>query len=155
MLLILPAWLIGCQPAPTESVTHQEEAEIAQTVGDRFGEVATATSNLEFDRLLDLYQNSEALTYVARGEITRSHEAFSEIFDAQFGRVTGAALEFSNRHVDVLSRDVVVVTANYQFTAALDTGDTGSSSGTFTCIFVNRDGVWEIQHSSHTFPASG
>lgn len=152
--LAVSALLMGCQPSSNEPMTFQEEAEIAQAVGDLFAEVATATSNLQLHRLLDHYRESEDLTYVARGRVTRSFGPFSELFDAQFRGISGAQLEFSNEHIDVLSRNAVVVTAEFKFTATLETGDAGGSSGTFTCIYVLRDGAWKIQHSSHTFPAN-
>jgi hypothetical protein len=146
---------LGCQPAPEQPLTPGEEARIAEVVGDRFEEIATATNELEFDRLLGFYSAGEDLTYVARGRVTRSYAAFAELLRAQFAGVTGANLSFSEKYVDVLSREVVVVTALYQFSATVSTGDTAGSSGTFTCVYVLRDGVWEIQHSSHTFAVAG
>lgn len=152
---LLFAAYLGCYPAPEEPLTPSEVASIAETVGERFEEIATATNGLDFDRLLGFYSPRDDLTYVARGRVTRSYAAFAELVRAQFTGVSGAALDFSEKHVDVISREVAVVTAQYQFSATLDTGDTAGSSGTFTCVYVLRDGVWWIQHSSHTFLAAG
>ncbi len=143
---------LACQSVSGQDLTPAERARIAEAVGERFEEIATATNNLEFERLLGFYSRRDDLTYVARGRVTRSYDAFAELLRSQFSGVASATLRFSEKHVDVLSRDVVVVTAPYQFSATFDTGGTAGSSGTFTCVFVLRDGMWEIQHSSHTFP---
>lgn len=142
---------LGCQPAGEQPLTPAETAAIAETVADRFEEIATATNNLQFDRLLALYGEGDDLTYVARGRVTRSYTAFAELLRAQFSGVTAAKLSFWDRHVDVLSREVVVITAPYEFSASSSAGRIGGSSGTFTCVYVLRDGEWKIQHSSHTF----
>lgn len=146
---------LACQPRPDQPLTSDEQRTIAETVENLFDEIATATNDLEFDRLLQFYRRSDDLTYVARGRISRSYATFAELLNAQFGAVTGAELRFLEKTVDVVSRDVVVVTALFQFAATLDTGETGRSSGTFMCIYVLRDARWEIQYSSHTFPADG
>lgn len=150
--LVLSTLGLGGQQSVEDGPGPAEQVQIAETVGALFDEIATATNQLEFGRLLGLYQESEELTYVARGRINRSYATFSEIMDAQFGGVTGANLEFTEKYIDVLSSDVAVVTAGFQFTATLVSGDSASSSGTFTCIYVLRNGTWAIQHSSHTFP---
>ena len=146
---------LGCQPRPDQPLTSDEQRTIAETVDSLFDEIAIATNDLEFDRLLQFYRRSDDLTYVAQGRINRSYATFAGLVNAQFGGVTGAELHFLEKIVDVVSRDVVVVTAKFQFAATLDTGETGRSSGTFMCIYVLRDGRWEVQYSSHTFPTGG
>jgi ketosteroid isomerase-like protein len=130
----------------------EERAAIAQTVSARFDEVAEATNTLDFTRLLSLYQESEELTYVSAGRIFRTHATMAELIGSQFRGLAAADLRWIEKHVDVLARDVAVVTSVYEFDATLESGDTTGSAGTFTCVYVQRDGVWEVQHSSHTFP---
>ncbi|UCH62301.1 MAG: nuclear transport factor 2 family protein [Fidelibacterota bacterium] len=133
-------------------MTPERRTAIALTVGQRFTEIAEATNALEFDRLLGQYRESEDLTYVAGGRVTRSHEAFSDIMDAQFGGVTNADLRWRDIFVDVLSPEVAVVTATFEFNATLESGDVARSSGTYMCIYVLHDGRWQIQYSAHSFP---
>jgi hypothetical protein len=132
----------------------EERAAIAQTVSARFDEIAEATNTLDFGRLLSLYQVSDELTYVAAGRINRTHATMAGLIDSQFRGLAVADLRWIEKHVDVLARDVAVVTSVYEFEATLESGGTTGSAGTFTCVYVLRDGVWEIQHSSHTFPQS-
>jgi ketosteroid isomerase-like protein len=133
-------------------IAPEERAAIAQTVSARFNEVAEATNTLDFTRLLALYQESDELTYVSAGRIFRTHATMAGLIDSQFRGLATADLRWIEKHVDVLARDVAVVTSTYEFEGTLETGGTIGSAGTFTCVFVLRDGVWEIQHSSHTFP---
>ena len=91
---------------------------------------------------------------MAAGRINRSYETHQELVESQFGGLAGAQLEWLSTYVDVLSRNVAVVTATYEFTATLPSGRTAGSAGTFMCIYVLDEGGWQIQYSSHTFPAT-
>jgi uncharacterized protein (TIGR02246 family) len=128
---------------------------LADEVGQLFNQIPKATNALDFERLLGYYRESDDLTYVALGRVTHSFAAFSDIMDAQFGGVTEANLQWLDTYVDVLSREVVVATANFEFTAGLEGGNTAQSEGTYTVIYVLRDGKWGIEYSAHTFPVSG
>jgi uncharacterized protein (TIGR02246 family) len=142
----------GCGPGSEHTLTVEERQAVADTVGRLFAQVPEATNALDFDRLLGFYRESDDLTYVARGQVTRSHESFAEIMDAQFGPVAGADLRWLDRYVDVLSHDVAVATATFEFTAMLENGDTARSNGTYMAAYSLRDGEWRIDHSTHTFP---
>jgi len=72
--------------------------------------------------------------------------------DGQLGGAAEADLRWLEKHIDVLSRDVAIATANFDFTMLLQTGDTARSSGTYTAVYVRRDGQWKIEYSVHTFP---
>ena len=143
---------LGCQPASEQLLTPEERDAIANRVGQLFDEIPATTNSLQLDRLLSFYRESDELTYVAGGRVTRSYGAFADIMDAQFGGVVGANLHWLDTHIDVLSRDVAVATANFEFTATLAAGNEAQSSGTYMCIYVLRDGNWRIQYSAHSFP---
>lgn len=125
---------------------------IADTVARLFTGIAEATSTLDIDRLMTYYDDSEALTYVARGEVTRSRVAFEDLVNAQLGGLSGATLRWLNRYVDVLSNEVAVVTATYELTVMLPDGGTAGTTGTYMCIFVRHGGRWQVRYSAHSFP---
>ena len=150
--LLLAGLIVGCQPTSDSVPNADERNAIADTVSQLFDEIAEATNALEFDRLLGNYRASDDLTYVARGQVTRSHESFADLVDAQFRGVTEADLRWIDTHIDVLTSTVAVATTTYEFTAVLETGDTVQSAGTFMCIYVARDGEWKVDYSAHSFP---
>ena len=139
---------VGSAQVPT--VTGQRA--IADTIARLFSSIAEATSAQDIDRLLGYYEESEALTYVAQGRVIRSHEAFSEVLDAQLRGLSGADLRWLETYVDVLSNDVAVATATYEFTATLPDGNSVQSTGTYMCIYVREEGSWRIRYSAHSFP---
>ena len=145
---------LACNPPEEQPLTSDEQAVIAAEVEEVFDGIAVATNGLELDQLLGNYRQSDALTYVARGQINRSFETFQEMVDAQFGGLTESRLEWGTTYVDVLTRDVAVVTAIFEYTATLPSGDSVGSAGTFSCVFVLGERGWQVQHSSHTFPAA-
>jgi uncharacterized protein (TIGR02246 family) len=150
--VLLTTLALACNPAADAPLSLQERQAIADTVQTLFSGIAEATDDLDLDRLLGYYRESDDLTYVANGRINRSHATFREMVNTQFGGLSDSQLEFANTHVDVLSREVAVVTANFEYTATIPSGRAVSSAGTFTCIYVLSEGRWQIQHSSHTFP---
>lgn len=152
--IFLTTLVLACNPPPEQPLTPDKREAIADTVGQLFDGIAEATNTLDLDRLLGFYRESDDLTYVAAGRVSRSYETYQELVEAQFGGLAGAQLEWLGTYTDVLSRDVAVVTATYDFTATLPSGRTAGSAGTFMCIYVLRDGSWQIQYSSHTFPAA-
>lgn len=139
-----------------QTATITGDRAIGDTVTQLFSEIAEATNSLDLDRLLEYYENTEALTYVARGRVTRSHDAFGRMIREQFEGLSGADLRFHHTYVDVLSADVAVATATYEFTASFPNGGSAQSAGTYTCMYVRTDGGWKVRYSIHTFPrASG
>ena len=127
---------------------------IADTVARLFAGIGEATTALDLDRLLSYYEDTEALTYVARGRITRSRAAFADLLDTQLRGLAGADLRWRDIYLDVLSDDVATATATYEFTATLPDGRIIPTAGTYMCIFVRREGRWLVGYSTHTFPAS-
>jgi len=148
LLVIIP----GCHPASEQVLSPDERRAVADEVGQLFQQIPEATNALDFERLLSFYRESEDLTYVARGRVTRSFTAFSEIMDEQFGGVIEANLRWLDTYVDVLSREVVVATADFDFIAGLESGDKARSEGTYMAIYVLREGQWGVEYSAHSFP---
>jgi uncharacterized protein (TIGR02246 family) len=149
---LLTGLSLGFKPAAAQVPSAEARQAITDTVAQLFTEITEATNTLDFDRLLGYYRVSDDLTYVAQGRITRSHRSFAEIMDAQFKGLAGAELRWLDTYVDVLSRDVAVATATFEFTATLPNGDTAQSAGSYMCIYVRHDGRWQIQYSAHSFP---
>ena len=149
LLLILT---VSCRPASDHVLSVAERQAVADTVTQLFNGIAEATNALDFGRLLSFYRESEDLTYVAQGRVTRSHAAFAGLVAAQFRGVTGADLRWIDTYVDVLARDVAVATTTYELTAVVEARDTVQSAGTFMGIYVLRDGEWQIEYAAHSFP---
>jgi ketosteroid isomerase-like protein len=145
----------SCQPKAEQPLSSEERRAVADEVGQLFNQIPEVTNALDFERLLSYYRESEELTYVARGRVTRSFAAFSDVMDAQFGGVTEANLRWLDTYVHVLSREVVVATASFEFTATLESGDTAQSAGTYMAIYVLHDGQWRIEYTAHSFPVGG
>jgi ketosteroid isomerase-like protein len=150
--LLLCVSVLGGQLTAEQALASDQQSTIIDTIEQMFNEIAVATNALDFDRLLGQYKQSEDLTYVARGRVTRGFDAFSQLVYTQFRGVTEANLLWNDIYIDVFSDDVAAATATYQLVVTLESGDTFPSSGTFVCIYILDDKGWKIQHSAHTFP---
>jgi len=142
-------------PLTAQTTTVTGPSAAADAVLEQFNGIAQATNALDLERLLGHYEQSDALTYVARGRITRSYQAFSELVRTQLGGLSAADLSLIDTYVDVLTANVAVATATYTFTASFPSGSSVQTRGTFTCVFVHTDGRWLVRYSEHTFPAQG
>jgi ketosteroid isomerase-like protein len=139
-------------PSAAQVVSATGQRAIADTVTQLFSGIAAATNSLDLDRLLGYYEATEELTYVARSRVTRGYAAFTRLVHDQFGGLRGADLTFRDTYVDVLSDEVAVATATFQFTASFPDGGSGQSTGVYICIFVRTEGGWKVRYSAHTFP---
>ena len=157
--LMAVSLLCGCLGVTAVRASAQTHAmtgspAIADTIARLFAGIGEATTALDIDRLLTYYEDSDALTYVARGRVTRSRAAFGSLLDAQLRGLAAADLRWLDTYVDVLSQDVAVATATYALTATLPDGRVIPTAGTYTCVFVRQESRWQVRYSSHTFPAS-
>ena len=143
---------IACQPATIRDLAPDESKAIADTVGALFVQIPDATNDLDLDRILGFHRQSDALTYVARGQVTRTYAAFENVVRTQFRGIAEADLQWKDTYVDVLTRDVATAIATYEFNVVTESGASFRSAGTYMVIFVMRDGQWKIEFSSHTFP---
>lgn len=139
-------------PLAAQGLTQAESDAIEDTVGRLFAEITEATNALDLERLLALHEDGDELTYVAAGRVTRSHEAFAGLLQAQLGGLSAADVRLLDPSVDVLARDVALATSTYEFTATFPSGSRFTTTGTYMAVFVLRDGGWKIRYSSHTFP---
>jgi uncharacterized protein (TIGR02246 family) len=155
LIAVLVCLSAMAQPARGQAPAPESSRAIADTVGRLFAAIPTITNALDLEALIDLYRPSDHLTYVANGRVVRSFAAMRDLVHAQFDRLTAADLRWLETHVDVPAQDVAIATASFAFTATLDTGATATSSGTYTAIYVRRDGEWKIEYSAHTFPRTG
>jgi len=142
----------GCGTVSQHRLSSAEREAVADTVGRLFDEIREATDALDLDRLLGLYRNSDDLMYVAQSRITRSYDAYEQIVHAQFDPVAAADLEWTDTYIDVLTSDLAIATATFDFTAVLKGGGTANSTGTYTAVYSLRNGEWKIDYSAHTFP---
>jgi uncharacterized protein (TIGR02246 family) len=155
VFLMVSAVASGCGTGSQHMLTSEERGAVADTVGRLFDQVREATNALDLDRLLGLYRHSDDLMYIAQGRVTRSYDAYEQIVHAQFDPVAEANLQWLHTSIDVLTRDVAIATAAFQFTAVLPDGNMASSTGTYTAVYSLRDGEWKIDYSIHTFPPTG
>jgi ketosteroid isomerase-like protein len=139
-------------PLAAQGLTQAESDAIEDTVGRLFAEITEATSALDLERLLALHENSDDLTYVAAGRVTRSRAAFAGLLEEQLGGLSAADVRLLDPFVDVLGRDVALATSTYEFTATFPSGSRFTTTGTYMAVFVRKEDGWKIRYSSHTFP---
>lgn len=154
LYMLVTCLCMACQPAAHPMLNPDEKSRIEDTVGELFAQIPEATKALDFDRLLGFYREGDDLTYVAQGRVTQSYPAFENVMHTQFRGIAEADLQWKDTYICALTQRVATATATFEFKVVLESGAEAQSAGTYMAIYVIRDGSWQIEYSSHTFPAS-
>ena len=69
-----------------------------------------------------------------------------------FEGVTEIQFRWLEDHVQVLSRDIAIVTSLWDWSSIGPDGEVEEMAGTWTVVLVKKDGAWKIVNASESFP---
>ena len=150
VLLILSS-LLSCQNIETP-LTEAEKSDIKQEIEQLSIALFESWNNQEYDRYLNYYLNSEEYTFAANGFVVRSWHAFYDTVKAHTVLYSRAEAKTIERYIDIIDRNFVIVTQTFDWDATLKSGGEEKMIGTYTTVYVKRDGVWKIINTSESFP---
>jgi len=129
-----------------------DEAADARAVRTVLDDQVMAWNKGDLDGFMAGYWNSDDLTFISGGTLTRGWKATKERYEKRYkadGKEMGA-LNFSEIHVEVLSPTVAVVRGKFDLTFAKETDEKKkTASGRYTLIMKKIDGAWKVTHD-HT-----
>lgn len=106
----------------------------------------------DLDGFMAGYWNSDDLTFISGGTLTRGWKATKERYEKRYkadGKEMGA-LNFNDLHVEVLSPTAVMVRGKFELVFAKETdAKKKTASGRYTLIMKKIDGAWKVTHD-HT-----
>jgi hypothetical protein len=151
VVLSILSTLFSCQDHEA-LLTETEKSAIRQEIERLSNELFESWNNQEYDRYLGYYLNSEEYTFAANGFIARSWNAFSDTVKAHTVIYTRAEAKTIERYIDVINRNTVIVTQRFDWDATLNSGVEEKMIGTYTTLYVYRNGAWKIINTSESFP---
>jgi hypothetical protein len=143
--------LAACQPATTE-LTEEQKAAISEELTQQYEGLLASTSQLSQEGFMGYFQNSHEITFAANGSFYRSHSALVDTVAAHWAPIASMEGNWGNLNIQVLAPNVAVATSVFNFTATDNAGATTHFTGTWTAVWVEREGAWKMVNVAETFP---
>jgi beta-aspartyl-peptidase (threonine type) len=129
-----------------------DDAADARAVRTVLDDQVLAWNKGDLDGFMAGYWNSDDLTFISGGTLTRGWKATKERYEKRYkadGKEMGA-LAFSDLHVEVLSPTAALVRGKFELVFAKETDPKKkTASGRYTLIVKKIDGAWKVTHD-HT-----
>ena len=141
----------ACQPAETP-LTDAEKGEITAAVRAVFDTMVQGMNEHDVDMILGCYWKSDQLRFAGDGELISGWDALYE--SASTGHADPAIQEWSHSIdevlIDVLSRDIALVTARGVVNLVDEEGNKSQLGYTVTDVFQRQESGWIIinEHES-------
>lgn len=158
LFCILPVIILfflssGCKQS-TE-LSEGESAIIVNTLMERTDEWGEAARNLDTEKVIDLFMNSEELWHAENGEIFPSYSALDKFVTDFCESTEKMDFKWVERQVFPLANDAAVMSGVFTFEAIQQSGDVFSGRNAITYVFIKRDNTWKIIHGHEsTAPSS-
>jgi ketosteroid isomerase-like protein len=131
-----------------------ERAAISDTVRQLFTDLAEATSALDLDSLLALYDHGEDFKFAAYGSVVTPYSAFADTVYAHFNPLVQVSFVPDTILVDVLSRDVAIATAPFRFSGTPAQGESLTLCGVYTAVYSRTPQPWRIIYAGESSRAT-
>ena len=151
LILTFVILLLSCQPE-NESLTETEKAEIEDQIKQLASELFDSWNKAEYAQYLNYYSNSNEFTFAANGKITRSWLAFSDTVKAHTDPLENSKVEVINQYIDIVERNLVIVTELFDWSAIYKSGKQENMRGTYTTIYARHNKEWNIIYVAESFP---
>jgi len=146
--LAAAALVVACQPA---ALTDADRAAIEEEITQLYAEQATTINQGDSDGWLAYFEPGDDFRMAYHGELMEwsameatTRGSFEELSDIQF--------RWLGNHINVVSRDVAIVTSLWDWSSTTPEGVVEQDAGTWTVVLVRKDGAWKIVNASETFP---
>ena len=146
--LAAAALVVACQPA---ALTDADRAAIEEEITQLYAEQAAAINAADAEAWLAFFEPGDEFLLAVHGELMdwpAMEASTAEGFEGQ----TEIRFRWLEDHVQILSRDIAIVTSLWDWSAMDADGELDEGAGTWTVVLVKKDGAWKIVNGSETFP---
>ena len=151
LLAVVLILTTGCQNNKS-LLSEAEKNQIRQEIEKLSLALFDSWNKRDYDSYLNYYLNSDEFTFAANGFVVRSWQAFSDTVKAHTALYNRAEAKTIKRYIDIIDRDIVILTQTFDWDATLISGEDEKMMGTYTTVYVKREGEWKITNTSESFP---
>jgi uncharacterized protein (TIGR02246 family) len=146
--LAAAALVVACQPA---ALTDADRAAIEEEITQLYTEQSAAINAADAEAWLAFFEPGDDFLMAYHGELqdwAAIDASAAEMFEGQ----TEIRFRWLEDHVQVLSRDIAIVTSLWDWSSRHADGEVEETAGTWTVVLVKKDGAWKIVNASESFP---
>jgi len=152
-LVILLCFVFGCQQGEevAEILSNQEKEIVAQAVEERIADYIDAIKQLDIERMLSFWANTEGFVFAGDGLLTVGYDTYAEQLREVISNTAEVkSISYKKPHVYVLSKDAASLSMEYEWSMTDKEGNAVNAKGSWTYVFKKFDDVWKVVHSAGT-----
>ena len=143
--------LFACK-SEIEDLTEVEKKEITIQIKQLSSDLFDSWNKAEYYRYMNYYSRSDAFTFAANGNITRTWSAFSDTVKAHTNPLKKSEVKVLKQYIDIIERNIVIVTEFFDWSAIYKSDKVENMQGTYTTIYAKRNNEWKIIYVAESFP---
>jgi ketosteroid isomerase-like protein len=143
--------LFACK-SEIEDLTEAEKKEITIQIKQLSSDLFDSWNKAEYYRYMNYYSRSDAFTFAANGNITRTWSAFSDTVKAHTNPLKKSEVKVLKQYIDIIERNIVIVTEFFDWSAIYKSDKVENMQGTYTTIYAKRNNEWKIIYVAESFP---
>lgn len=152
-LVTLLCFTFGCQEGEevAEILSNQEKEIVAQAVEERIAYYIDAVKQLDIERMLGFWADTEGFVFAGDGLLTVGYDTYTaQLREVISNTAEVTSIAYKKPHVYVLSKDAASLSIEYEWSMIDRDGNTVNAKGSWTYVFKKFDDVWKVVHSAGT-----
>ena len=151
LLFVFAILTLGCNKTTEVVLTEQQKKMLSKEVEARVLDYMDAVQNLDLERMLDFWSNSEGFAMAGDGILTVGYDKYA----AQLKEIIPNTREINqfekkNPQIYVLANDAVSYAFEFKWSMTMASGDTTNAKGSWLYVFKKFDDTWRVIHSGGT-----
>jgi len=148
LLTFICVTLVAC----SVDMSVRARTAATQELNTRIDDWIRATNNMDLDSLAVMHHDVPELKVVwPDGSVTHGWDEEQAMYRESIQGVARINFGVQNREIEVLRRDVALVTLRHSTDVILEDGERGSpTAGSVTMVWVKDDGDWKIHVEHHS-----
>jgi hypothetical protein len=138
--LAAAALAVACQPA---ALTDADRAAIEEEITQLYAEQAEMIGSVDMEGWLAQFDASEEFVLATGGTLV-GYSALDSIIRGEWPNITEANFAWGDLHIRVLSRDLAVVSAPFEWSGVVAGEEVVEDDATWTVVLGKKDGAWKM-----------
>ena len=150
LVLGLFSQLLSCKQG--DNISESERNAIIKEIQAKFDGYIEAMKREDIDWFHSFWSNENDFTFAGDGVIKTNYDsAITKAYGDAFKDIKEVIhLNWSNPHALIIDRNTVSYVTNFDWQAAVISGDTVKAKGSWLYLFKKTNGQWKVVHSAGT-----
>ena len=141
----------ACNNPAENELTDDVKNEIVQEISAIMNTYSNDVKNWDSDAIDNFWGDYEGFVFAGDGYVLGGHKEWSDLLDEYEKQVDRwLKFEYYDMYIDVLSKNAVSVTSEFEHSRITLKGDTVNIKGVWTYVFKKSDEKWNVVHTNGT-----